>query len=121
MRGQGAEGERAIAQAVIYCALAPKSNAVYNAFKAAKRDALKFHSEPVPNHLRNAPTKLAKAAGHGKDYAYAHDYPNAYAIGVDYFPARMKETVYYQPNPRGFEKQLLQKIAYLKNLEDNEP
>lgn len=116
-----AEGERAIAQAVIYCALAPKSNAVYNAFKAAKRDALKFHSEPVPHHLRNAPTKLAKAAGHGKDYAYAHDYPNAYVTGVDYFPARMKETVYYQPNPRGFEKQLLQKIAYLKNLEDNDP
>jgi putative ATPase len=114
-----AEGERAIAQAVIYCALAPKSNAVYNAFKAAKRDALQYHSEPVPLHLRNAPTSLAKEAGHGKDYVYPHNLENAYASGVSYFPDGMPETRYYSPNPRGFEKQLLQKIAYLQDLEDN--
>lgn len=114
-----AEGERAIAQAVIYCALAPKSNAVYNAFKAAKRDALRYHSESVPLHLRNAPSALAKAAGHGKDYIYPHHLENAYATGVSYFPETMQAQTYYAPNQRGFEKQLSQKIAYLKNLEDN--
>lgn len=114
-----AEGERAIAQAVIYCALAPKSNAVYNAFKAAKRDALRYHSESVPLHLRNAPSALAKAAGHGEDYIYPHNLENAYAPGISYFPETMQAQTYYAPNQRGFEKQLSQKIAYLKNLEDN--
>jgi putative ATPase len=114
-----AEGERAIAQAVIYCALAPKSNAVYEAFKAAKRDALKYHSAPVPFHLRNAPTELAKQAGHGKDYIYPHNLETAYAAGVSYFPENMYGTKYYTPNARGFEKSLLQKIAYLQNLDDN--
>lgn len=114
-----AEGERAVAQAVIYCALAPKSNAVYNAFKAAKRDALKYHSEAVPLHLRNAPSALAKEAGHGKEYVYPHNLDTAYATGISYFPDSMGDQQYYVPNPRGFEKQLLQKIAYLQNLEDN--
>lgn len=114
-----AEGERAIAQAVIYCALAPKSNAVYNAFKAAKRDALLHHSEPVPLHMRNAPTALAKVAGHGKEYVYPHNLNEAYAAGVSYFPDKLNNPSYYQPNPRGFEKQLLQKIAYLQSLEDS--
>ena len=114
-----AEGERAVAQAVIYCALAPKSNAVYEAFKAAKRDALKYHSEGVPLHLRNAPSSLAKEAGHGKDYVYPHNLDNAYACGVSYFPDAMQNPIYYQPRPRGLEKQLIQKIAYLRELEDN--
>ncbi|MFC4699334.1 replication-associated recombination protein A [Glaciecola siphonariae] len=113
-----AEGERAIAQAVIYCALAPKSNAVYNAFKAAKRDALRYNKHAVPLHLRNAPTSLAKEAGHGKHYEYPHNNEQAYAVGVNYFPEGMEATQYYAPNPRGFEKQLMQKIAYLKSLED---
>ncbi|MBT1449613.1 replication-associated recombination protein A [Glaciecola sp. XM2] len=114
-----AEGERAIAQAVIYCALAPKSNAVYNAFKAAKADALKHANEPVPIHLRNAPTQLAKDAGHGASYVYPHNLNTAYATGVNYFPENMPQSEYYQPNPRGFEKHLQQKIAYLQELEDN--
>ncbi|WP_395343318.1 replication-associated recombination protein A [Ningiella sp. W23] len=114
-----AEGERAVAQAVIYCALAPKSNAVYEAFKAAKRDALTHHSEPVPFHLRNAPSQIAKDAGHGKDYVYPHNLDTAYATGVSYFPDNMPEAQYYSPRSRGFEKHLQQKIAYLKELEDN--
>nr|WP_136252227.1 replication-associated recombination protein A [Ningiella ruwaisensis] len=114
-----AEGERAVAQAVIYCALAPKSNAVYVAFKAAKADALQFHSEAVPKHLRNAPTKLAKEAGHGRDYIYPHNLESAYASNENYFPDAMPAREYYQPNSRGFEKQLQQKIAFLKELDDN--
>jgi putative ATPase len=114
-----AEGERVIAQAVIYCTLAPKSNAVYNAFKAAKRDALAHSNEAVPLHLRNAPTQLAKTAGHGKDYVYPHNLETAYAPGVNYFPKNMPAAKYYEPNPRGFEKHLQQKIAYLQELEDN--
>jgi putative ATPase len=114
-----AEGERAIAQAVIYCTLAPKSNAVYNAFKAAKRDALAHSNEAVPFHLRNAPTQLAKTAGHGKDYVYPHNLDTAYATGVNYFPENMPQSQYYIPNSRGYEKHLQQKIAYLQELEDN--
>lgn len=114
-----AEGERAIAQAVIYAALAPKSNAVYEAFKAAKRDAALHHSEPVPFHLRNAPSALAKEVGHGKDYVYPHNIDTAYATGISYFPEKLTGTRYYSPKPRGFEKQLRQKIAYLQDLEDN--
>lgn len=114
-----AEGERAIAQAVIYCALAPKSNAVYKAFKAAKADALAYNNESVPFHLRNAPSALAKSEGHGKDYVYPHNVDTAYASGINYFPENMPQTNYYQPNARGFEKHLQQKIAYLQELDDN--
>ncbi|HBH69007.1 MAG TPA: recombination factor protein RarA, partial [Erwinia persicina] len=96
-----AEGERAIAQAIVYLACAPKSNAVYTAFKAAMRDARDSPDYDVPEHLRNAPTKLMKEMGLGAEYRYAHDEPNAYAAGEDYFPPQMAQTRYYQPTSRG--------------------
>ena len=111
-----AEGERAIAQAVIYCALAPKSNAVYNAFKQAKRSAEAHANAPVPEHLRNAPTKIAKSQGHGEGYRYAHNEPNAYAAGEQYLPTGV-EGEFYKPSERGFEKVLKQKQAYLDSLD----
>ncbi|GBL02975.1 replication-associated recombination protein A [Glaciecola sp. KUL10] len=113
-----AEGERAIAQAVIYCALAPKSNAVYNAFKAAKRDVENNAAFAVPNHLRNAPTALAKEMNHGKNYRYAHNETHAYAAGEQYLPEELSQTKYYQPSERGFEKTLSQKMAFLRQLDE---
>lgn len=98
-----AEGERAIAQAIVYLACAPKSNAVYTAFKAAMRDAKEQADYDVPEHLRNAPTKLMKEMGLGAEYRYAHDEPNAYAAGENYFPPEMAHTRYYQPTSRGLE------------------
>ena len=91
------EGELAIAQAVVYLASAPKSNAVYTAFKAAMQDAKNFGSAEVPLHLRNAPTKLMKELDYGKEYRYAHDEPDAYAAGENYFPETMPQRHYYQP------------------------
>lgn len=111
-----AEGERAIAQACVYCALAPKSNALYTAFKQAKRSAAESVNDPVPLHLRNAPTALAKRQGHGVEYRYAHNEPNAYSPGQMYLPDGVQGD-FYQPNDRGLEKKLLEKIAYLKHLE----
>ncbi|MBT0586344.1 replication-associated recombination protein A [Alteromonas oceanisediminis] len=111
-----AEGERAIAQAIVYCALAPKSNAVYNAFKAAKRAAADFAHAPVPNHLRNAPTKLSQSMEHGKGYRYAHNEPHAYAAGESYLPDGV-EGRFYQPQPRGLEKKLAEKQAFLASLD----
>ena len=97
------EGELAIAQAVVFMACAAKSNAVYNAYKAAAADAAALGSLPVPLHLRNAPTKLMKEIGYGKDYRYAHDEPNAYAAGERYFPDEMPDKRYYAPVSRGLE------------------
>lgn len=112
-----AEGERAIAQAVIYCACAAKSNAVYKAFKAAVADAKELPDHPVPEHLRNAPTKLMEDLGYGKEYRYAHNEPHAYAAGEHYLPADLSSRDYYQPSERGLEKQLKAKIAFLKELD----
>ena len=100
------EGERAIAQAIIYLAVAPKSNAVYNAFNAAKQHAKAFPDFDVPPHLRNAPTALMKELGYGAEYRYAHDEPNAYAAGENYFPPELKITQYYFPTNRGMEIQI---------------
>ncbi|RYM56590.1 replication-associated recombination protein A [Serratia proteamaculans] len=114
-----AEGERAIAQAIVYLACAPKSNAVYTAFKAAIRDAKEMADYDVPEHLRNAPTKLMKEMGLGAEYRYAHDEPNAYAAGEDYFPPEMAKTRYYHPTIRGLEGKIGEKLAWLAEQDQN--
>lgn len=113
------EGELALAQAVAYMACAPKSNAVYSAFKAAMADVRQQPSHEVPLHLRNAPTKLMKQEGHGADYRYAHDEPNAYAAGENYFPEVLRDRHYYQPVDRGLERKIREKLAYLRELDKN--
>ncbi|WP_369788626.1 replication-associated recombination protein A [Rouxiella sp. WC2420] len=116
-----AEGERAIAQAIVYLACAPKSNAVYTAFKAAMRDAKEQTDYDVPEHLRNAPTKLMKEMGLGAEYRYAHDEPNAYAAGENYFPPEMAKTQYYYPTARGMEGKIGEKLAWLTEQDQNSP
>lgn len=110
------EGELAIAQAVVYMAVAAKSNAVYTAFKAAMADAEKYGSLEVPMHLRNAPTKLMRELDYGKNYRYAHDEPDAYAAGEKYFPEQIGEKIYYSPVSRGLEIQIAEKLEKLRKL-----
>ncbi|MGC1026199.1 replication-associated recombination protein A [Pantoea agglomerans] len=116
-----AEGERAIAQAIVYLACAPKSNAVYNAFKAAMRDARDHPDYDVPEHLRNAPTKLMKEMGLGKEYRYAHDETNAYAAGEVYFPQELASARYYTPTQRGLEGKIGEKLSWLAEQDQNSP
>lgn len=116
-----AEGERAIAQAIVYLACAPKSNAVYTAFKAAMSDARERPDYDVPVHLRNAPTKLMKEMGYGQEYRYAHDEPNAYAAGEEYFPQEMAQTRYYHPTNRGLEGKIGEKLTWLAGQDQNSP
>jgi putative ATPase len=111
------EGELAIAQAIIYLACAAKSNAVYVAYNEVMADIKNQGSLEVPIHLRNAPTKLMKQLGYGKQYRYAHDEPNAYAAGENYFPEDMKERNYYRPTPRGLELKISEKLAFLRSLD----
>lgn len=111
------EGELAIAQAIVYMACAAKSNAVYMAFKAAMADASQSGSQEVPIHLRNAPTKLMKSLGYGHEYRYAHDEPEAYAAGENYFPETLGERHYYVPVSRGLENKISEKLAYLRTLD----
>ena len=111
------EGELALAEAVVFLACAAKSNAVYNAYNAARAFVAKDKSRPVPEHLRNAPTKLMKELGYGKLYRYAHDEPDAYAAGETYLPDGMAEPAWYQPVPRGLEGKIGEKLAYLKSLD----
>lgn len=113
------EGELAIAQAVIYLAVAAKSNAVYQAVGAAKQDVEASPSYDVPLHLRNAPTKLMKSLDYGKNYRYAHDEQEAYAAGEKYFPDEMSARNYYQPVERGLEIQIKEKLARLRQLDQN--
>jgi putative ATPase len=113
------EGELAIAQAVIYLASAPKSNAVYKAFNHAMKDVREQPSYEVPVHLRNAPTQLMKTMGYGGNYRYAHDEPDAYAAGENYFPEEIKSTTYYQPVERGLEKKIDDKLKHLQSLDIN--
>ena len=108
------EGELAIAQAVVYLAVAPKSNAVYHAFGEAKEDVARYGTLEVPLHLRNAPTKLMKELGFGRDYRYAHDEPDAYAAGEKYFPDAIPERRYYHPVPRGLEIRIAEAMARLR-------
>ncbi len=111
------EGELAVAQALVYMACAAKSNAVYSAFKAARDDVSGSGSEEVPNHLRNAPTALAKQEGHGAEYRYAHDEPGAFAAGESYFPEALRERQYYFPTDRGLEQKIAEKLAHLRDLD----
>lgn len=116
-----AEGERAIAQAAVYLALAPKSNAVYSAFNQVKQLVNEQPDYEVPLHLRNAPTALMQQLGFGKGYRYAHDEPGAYAAGERYLPAELAGLRFYQPVDRGMEKQLAEKLQYLRALDAQSP
>ena len=109
------EGELALAQAVIYLALAPKSNAGYMAYGAARKAARETGSEPPPLHIRNAPTRLMKDIGYGAGYAYDHDAEDGFS-GQDYFPEGMKRPVWYLPPERGFERELKKRIEYFAKL-----
>jgi len=111
------EGPLAIAQAVVYLAIAAKSNAVYTAFNEAAKSAAETASMDVPNHLRNAPTKLMKSLGHGKSYRYAHDEPGGYAAGENYFPEGMGREIFYKPVERGLEIRIREKLSALKKLD----
>jgi putative ATPase len=113
------EGELALGQAVIYLAIAAKSNAGYNAFNQAMAFVRKDKSREVPVHLRNAPTKLMKELGYGHAYRYAHDEPNAYAAGETYFPDDLAEPGWYQPVPRGMESKIAEKMAFLRKLDED--
>ncbi|MEW5249841.1 replication-associated recombination protein A [Microbulbifer sp. 2201CG32-9] len=116
------EGELAIAQAVAYLAVAAKSNAVYSAYKQVSADVRQEPSYEVPIHLRNAPTKLAKSMAHGAEYRYAHDEPDAFAAGENYFPEKIAGRRYYEPVPRGLELRIADKLADLRrrNLESEQ-
>ncbi len=130
------EGELALAQAVVYLAIAPKSNAVYKAYKAARGLIEQTGSLPVPMHLRNAPTQLMKGMGHGDGYRYAHDEPDAYAAGETYFPEALLDMrqfgkarptdkpaghgpSLYEPVNRGLEQKISDRLAYLRQLDNN--
>jgi putative ATPase len=114
------EGELALAQAVIYLAMAAKSNAGYNAFNQAMAFVKKDKSREVPVHLRNAPTKLMKDLGYGHEYRYAHDEPDAYAAGETYLPDGMAEPGWYKPVTRGLESKIAEKLAWLRELDKKE-
>ncbi|OGT80172.1 MAG: recombination factor protein RarA [Gammaproteobacteria bacterium RIFCSPLOWO2_02_FULL_61_13] len=111
------EGELALAQAVLYLASVPKSNAVYAAFNAAMADVQAHGSLEVPVHLRNAPTKLLKEIGHGEGYRYAHDEPEAYAAGEEYLPPELKSRRYYEPTERGLESKIAERLQRLRELD----
>jgi putative ATPase len=111
------EGELAIAQAVVYMACAPKSNAVYTAMGAAMKDARERGSLEVPLHLRNAPTKLMKDLGYAKGYRYAHDEAEAYAAGESYLPPELGKRQYYFPTDQGLEGKIAERLAHLKELD----
>lgn len=112
------EGELALGQAVIYLAIAAKSNAGYNAYNQARAFVKKDKSREVPVHLRNAPTKLMKELGYGHEYRYAHDEPNAYAAGETYLPDGIGDPGWYQPVPRGLEIKIAEKLAVLRKWDE---
>nr|WP_245800496.1 replication-associated recombination protein A [Thiomonas intermedia] len=107
------EGELALAEAVVYLAVTPKSNAVYKAYNAARAFARDQGTQPVPLHLRNAPTKLMKNLGYGRDYRYAHDEPDAFVAGETYFPDGMTPPHFYQPTTRGVEERIARRLQEL--------
>jgi putative ATPase len=113
-----AEGERAIAQAAVYCACAPKSNKLYLAYKQCRADIKAEGDFEVPHHLRNAPTELMKDLGFGDEYRYAHDETDAYAAGEEYLPEEIAKRQYYQPSPRGLEIKISEKLRYLAELDE---
>lgn len=116
-----AEGERAIAQAAIYCACAPKSNAVYKAFNQCLAQVKSEGTHPVPEHLRNAPTSLMKSLGYGDEYRYAHDEPDAYAAGENYLPEALADQRWYEPEPRGLEIKIREKLQRLREQDQRSP
>jgi putative ATPase len=107
----------ALAQAVIYLACAAKSNAVYTAYNAARAFVSGDTTRPVPLRLRNAPTRLMKDLGYGKEYRYAHEEEGAYAAGEDYFPDGMPKVSWYAPTDRGLEGKIREKLEYLRTLD----
>ena len=111
------EGELALAEAVIYLAIAAKSNAVYEAYNAARNFIARDGTRPVPLHLRNAPTRLMKDLGYGKDYRYAHDEEGAYAAGESYLPEGMPAIDWYRPTERGLEAKIRERLAELRRLD----
>jgi putative ATPase len=111
------EGDLALAQAAVYVAMAPKSNAVYKAWNRARAFVRTDSTRPVPMHLRNAPTELMAQLGHNKGYRYAHDEADAYAAGENYFPEGMPEMDWYQPVPRGLETKIAEKLEHLRSLD----
>ncbi len=111
------EGELALAQVVIYLAVAPKSNAAYTAYNAARALIRDDKSRPVPEHLRNAPTRLMKELGYGANYRYAHDEAGAYAAGENYFPDGLTPPALYQPTEFGLEAKIREKLEYLRSLD----
>jgi putative ATPase len=111
------EGELALAHAAVYLACTPKSNAVYEAYNEARGLIGNDKSRPVPEHLRNAPTKLMKQLGYGHEYRYAHDEPEAYAAGENYFPDGLRDVEFYRPTDRGLEAKIKERLAYLRELD----
>jgi putative ATPase len=111
------EGELALAEAVVYLAIAAKSNAVYNAYKAVRALVQQDESRPVPMHIRNAPTKLMKEIGMGKGYRYAHDDEQGYAAGENYLPPGLEGRRWYEPTDRGLEAKIREKLAHLRALD----
>jgi putative ATPase len=105
------EGNTALAQAAIYLATAPKSNAVYMAYNEAAEAAAKEVAEPVPLHLRNAPTRLMKSLEYGKDYRYAHDEADGIAAGMECLPPAHAGRTFYEPTDRGFESEIKRRLA----------
>ncbi|MEK7875521.1 MAG: recombination factor protein RarA, partial [Pseudomonadota bacterium] len=111
------EGELALAEAALYLAIAPKSNAAYGAYNAARALIRDDKSRPVPEHLRNAPTRLMKELGYGRDYRYAHDEPGAFAAGENYFPEGMTPPRLYEPTERGLEAKIKARLDELRALD----
>ncbi len=111
------EGELALAEATLYLAMAAKSNAAYMAYGAAREAVKASGTLPVPVHLRNAPTRLMKTLGYGREYRYAHDEPDAYAAGEKYLPEAMGDTRFYEPTDRGLEARIKERLSYLRSLD----
>jgi putative ATPase len=109
------EGNLALAQAVVYLSVAPKSNALYTAYGAAQQDVEQTAAEPVPLHLRNAPTSLMKGLGYGKDYQYAHDTEDK-VTGMQCLPGSLRDRVYYRPTNEGVEKRIRERLEEIKRL-----
>jgi putative ATPase len=112
------EGELALAEAALYLAVAPKSNAAYVAYSRAREHVRNDRSRPVPEHLRNAPTRLMKQLGYGREYRYAHDEPDAYAAAERYLPDDMREVRFYEPTPRGLEARIRERLQDLRKLDE---
>ena len=115
------EGELAIAQALVFLACAPKSNAVYSAFNQAMETVKATPAFDVPIHVRNAPTELMKDLDYGREYRYAHDEPGAYAAGENYFPEELKDSRFYFPTDRGLEDKIREKLDYFRSLDAASP